>query len=527
MALSVGEQLKAAREQRHLSLDAVANSTHIRPQFLKALEENHLDELSSKAQARGFIRLYASFLGIPFRPLLDALEEKPPVVEPSPIPETVESPSSTETTAETSESSGAKPSFAAEEMVAESPAAFESDYQIIYSEIGQQLRQRREALSLSLDDISLHTHLKKNVLEILEDGQFDSLPSPVQARGMLNNYATFLNLDVDNMLMRFAEALQLKRAIRPLPAARPLQRTRVSASISPVAATSSTILTAIKKRISTWSAALGKKLRPITDKIKASFSRIQPAKEEATPIAFPVKPAEREAEPMIAKVKLPPGWRHFVTPDLIVGAFLIILLFGFLFWTVTQLINWQASQSGATPSSVADILLATQTITETPGPANSPVATGSSAPTAASNGGIAVNATLAATLPSGPTLPVQIAIIANQRAYLDIKTDGNDKFTGNVLPGNAYEFGAYNTIELTSGNAAALRVIYNQQDMGILGNFGQDIHLIFTQKGVATPTPAAAPTATRTPTPTITVPATLTRQPTPTAPTPTVTPFVP
>ncbi|MGD0709121.1 MAG: RodZ domain-containing protein [Anaerolineaceae bacterium] len=527
MAPTVGEQLKAAREQRHLSLEEAVSNTHIRLQFLKALEENHLDELASKAQARGFIRLYASFLGIPIQPLLDALEEKPPL-EPALAPEDVEQPSSAQTIEETPSAQYEEILGSEEEAIPEFAPIVEPDYQTIYREIGLQLRQRREALSLSLDDISLHTRLKKNVLEILEEGQFDSLPSPVQARGLLNNYAKFLNLDVEVLLLHFAEALQLKRVIQPKPVVQLKRSTPKAEAAKPIASTIvPTVLSTFQNKTSEWVAALSKKLHPLTDKVQAAVSRIRPVSQKASPIAPPIKPSANQTEPLVAKVKLPDSWRRFITPDLITGAFLILILFGFLFWAVTQLVNWQASLPNATPSPVADILLATQTITGTPGAASSPQATNLSVPTTAANGGLAVNATIAATLPAGPTLPVQISIIANQRAYLDIKTDGNEKFTGRVLPGNAYEFGAYKSIELTTGNGAALRVIYNQQDLGIVGNFGQDVHLIFTQQGMATPTPAASPTATRTPTPTITLPATLTLQPSPTAPTPTVTPYVP
>ena len=48
-------------------------------------------------------------------------------------------------------------------------------------------------------------------LQALEAGEFDHLPSSVQARGMLNNYAHFLDLDVDALLLTFAEGLQTQR----------------------------------------------------------------------------------------------------------------------------------------------------------------------------------------------------------------------------------------------------------------------------------------------------------------------------
>ena len=49
-----------------------------------------------------------------------------------------------------------------------------------------------------------HTHVRKHYLELIEAGAFGELPSPVQARGMLANYAEFLNLDVDAILLYYA-----------------------------------------------------------------------------------------------------------------------------------------------------------------------------------------------------------------------------------------------------------------------------------------------------------------------------------
>jgi cytoskeletal protein RodZ len=70
------------------------------------------------------------------------------------------------------------------------------------------LRQRRESLSLNLEDVERNTHVKVHYLDALEKGAMDRLPSTVQTRGMLSNYATFLDLDVDVLLLRFADGLQ-------------------------------------------------------------------------------------------------------------------------------------------------------------------------------------------------------------------------------------------------------------------------------------------------------------------------------
>jgi cytoskeleton protein RodZ len=86
--------------------------------------------------------------------------------------------------------------------------------QSIFTSIGQSLRQRRESLSLTLDEIERHTHVRNHYLQALELGDFDHLPSSVQTRGMLNNYAHFLDMDVDAILLQFAEGLQAQRLER-------------------------------------------------------------------------------------------------------------------------------------------------------------------------------------------------------------------------------------------------------------------------------------------------------------------------
>ncbi len=82
---------------------------------------------------------------------------------------------------------------------------------LIFAEIGLQLRARRELISLTLDEVERHTKLRAVFVKALEDGELDKLPSPVQTRGMLANYATFLDLDADAILLRFADFLQAQR----------------------------------------------------------------------------------------------------------------------------------------------------------------------------------------------------------------------------------------------------------------------------------------------------------------------------
>ena len=113
---------------------------------------------------------------------------------------------------------------------------------------------------------------------------------------------------------------------------------------------------------------------------------------------------------------------------------------------------------------------------------------------------------------------VQVNIIAVERTYLRVTVDGEVVFDGRTIPGNAYPFEAEQSIEILAGSGAALRVVYNQRDLGLLGGFGQIASFIYTPDEILIPTPVVSPTATLTPyispTPSITPSPTITASPT-------------
>ncbi len=85
----------------------------------------------------------------------------------------------------------------------------EASAQDLFNEIGSELSNRRKFLSLSLEDCESQTLIRSIYLDSMETGNFEQLPSLIQARGMLNNYASFLDLDVDAIMLKFATALQI------------------------------------------------------------------------------------------------------------------------------------------------------------------------------------------------------------------------------------------------------------------------------------------------------------------------------
>ena len=62
--MTVGERLREARERQKVSLHAIAEKTNISVRFLDAIEKNQFDKLPGGIFTRGFIRSYASQVGL-------------------------------------------------------------------------------------------------------------------------------------------------------------------------------------------------------------------------------------------------------------------------------------------------------------------------------------------------------------------------------------------------------------------------------------------------------------------------------
>src|SRR3954470_664957 len=74
--LSIGEQLRLAREAKGLSLDDVASRTRIPIRHLQNLEREEWDALPAATYAVGFTRNYANALGLDGATLARALRDQ-------------------------------------------------------------------------------------------------------------------------------------------------------------------------------------------------------------------------------------------------------------------------------------------------------------------------------------------------------------------------------------------------------------------------------------------------------------------
>ncbi|NPA26624.1 MAG: DUF4115 domain-containing protein [Chloroflexi bacterium] len=431
----IGERLRAAREARGWSLLHVAHQTRIKPVYLEALEKGDWDALPSLAQARGFLRLYASFLGLDPGELLHLLDRAPA------------------TLAEGAESASATEREAAVPPLPEDDPAYPH-----WRAVGETLRKQREALGLSLEAAARLSHVKEHYLRALEAGRMDLLPSPVQGRGMLSHYARALHLDPEPLLLKFAAGLQARhqaqqaaRAQNPTRAwvwrARSARWFRTWAGMGVLAAMGLFFLW------STWQVArayIQQSMTPTLPPLRVpvwTLPRPTPA----------VTPSPTVRLTLIVPVDLTP-----VAGATEVGA---------------------ATEADQPPPPEASATALTSTLTPNPGAGLTPEAgTG-----------------------------IRVVVLVRHRTWLRALADGQEIYRGRPLPGSRFTFRAEERLEIQSGDASALHLIFGQQDLGVLGRWGEPLVLIFTLQGMITPTPMASPTPTPSATPT----------PTPTGPTPT------
>lgn len=67
-------------------------------------------------------------------------------------------------------------------------------------EIGEQLKQKRKEMNLSLKEVENATSIRMSYLQALEEGEVDKLISPIYAQGFFKQYAIFLGVDGEQII---------------------------------------------------------------------------------------------------------------------------------------------------------------------------------------------------------------------------------------------------------------------------------------------------------------------------------------
>lgn len=295
-------------------------------------------------------------------------------------------------------------------------------------EIGRLLRETREKLGLTHEEIERSTRIRARYLEALEQGDLSSIPSPVQARGFLRNYADFLGLDPDEILRMYGERSS-----------------------------------------------------------------------KGSPRAAAANQTASEPDRVLGAVEVQrPRW---ITTDLLVAMGIILAVLVVMVWGGSRLVLALQERSGQSTQAVSGLNLLS-----TASPTASATATQAPAEIGAPPGA-------AATSLAGATLPaeltgaeqsqegVNLRLLIERRAFLEVEVDGEQAFRGRAAPGEILEYSGTQLIRVVTGNGGGVRVVYNGQDQGRLGEIGQVVSRLWNLEGAITPTP----TPSSTPTPTVAV----------------------
>jgi cytoskeleton protein RodZ len=235
-------------------------------------------------------------------------------------------------------------------------------------------------------------------------------------------------------------------------------------------------------------------------------------------------------QPMDISISAPP----WLTPDLVIGALLIVALLAFGSWAAwhylpptikTQLLSWRATATATpSPTATAPVVLpsATPTIAPTATPTAVPLATPTEMPTATPTPlpTVAVveptstptsvpsstptgvpTSTPTDTPPPRASSGVEVELNIVEYAWLRVIVDGEEAFVGSLEAGTTQTWRGRESVALRCGNAGGVEAIVNGELLGLLGERGQVVDIEWLAEGV---TPAPEVTATSTPTTTVT-----------------------
>lgn len=296
--------------------------------------------------------------------------------------------------------------------------------------IGEILRKAREQLGLTLEEVERSTRIRRIRLEALERGEFDSLPSRVQALGFLRNYADFLGLDPEELHQLFTE---------------------------------------------------GEERSSRSGILRGTSVGRRPADGSVTS-----KPR-----------------RFKIYGDQIITGSVALAVIALLVWGTNRII----ASLNQTPV-VETVEVSSTAPLSQEAPSATPQLAGLSAPPVQTT--LDLGPTPTATLPLGLVDTIEIELVAEQSSFLRVLVDGLEQYQGRMQAGERLTFQGDDRVEIITGNARGLRIYFNGQDQGFLGDVNQVLTRVWTIRGMQTPTPTqtltptASPPVSETPTATIT-----------------------
>lgn len=397
--------------------------------------------------------------------------------------------------------------------------------------LGERLRQQREARGISPLQVEIDTRIRANVIQALEEGDYDSLPPEPFLRGLIRSYSNYLGTDSQEMLDLYAA--DLAPVAPPLP-----QPERPLIPKKPPVVTPPQIPEPINSP--------APKPPPITSIVPPAPPKpstppppptAQPAPQIAAELVAPpppetLAPPEKleHVPPPSETINAPAFLAHITRRSIpfpvivLIGAAIILACLAGMIVIATK--AGPAIISLAGTSATATRVAGTSTPTLQPGAPPTPVPT--LAETAAPFATFPGNATATLAVPPprtpGATTGLNLDVDVTQTITIEVGIDGVMAFSGQMQPGDSRSWSAKDALYVHVINPRGATLLFNGNPKWFgARTFAERTELermwTLNDKGTAVSVTPVAPVAASTPTSSLALPSPLSN------PSPTLTPF--
>jgi cytoskeleton protein RodZ len=299
-------------------------------------------------------------------------------------------------------------------------------------------------MGYSIEQISQAINVRPSFIKAIEDGKFFGLTDPLYLKGFIRSYAKQVGLNDDEILPFFRreyDAQEHQQKLRQPLAPIQTRKSRLTPGWLVVAFLVISVLGALGYAYQQYvSVALTPQLQ-----IETPTSEVKTASDQIDASGHTDPDAVLSLNGQ--KLQIDPEGNFSTTIGLASGK--------------NELI-FKATNKLGRSATITRTVISTHVIAQA---IPSPTVLGSTASAQASQSGKPQQRD-----PTADTKPLTIqVVIGPSPAWLEIATDGQDSFSGILLPGATKTFTADSRIHLKSGNAGSTRVTLSGKDQGVLG----------------------------------------------------------
>lgn len=284
--------------------------------------------------------------------------------------------------------------------------------------VAQQLVQAREAQGISLEEIATKTFIPMRALKALESGETFKLPEPIFVQGFIRRYAKLVGLDGDALAKEIPLNTEpvavdlIKEAPRP------------------------PLVDVIRNQLSK---------APVPDKVMRPvvlYGAENPVSSKSDGYGANNSQTDR------------PAWLFPVLGGL--------LGFGLLAGAIALLRPQtpEVKQTNQSPSTKPIAIQSSPKPNVVPSPIASETPSSSIKPSPTSS-------------PSVTSGPVKVDVSLTDRSWIEVVVDGDIKFDGMMEKGVTQSWSGQKDVQISSGNAGAVKLVYNQSPAVVMGKAGQ------------------------------------------------------